>query len=203
MINSLTMISAFIFLLYLLITSFFGYCILKKLLKINSFILFTPLSVTLGTGCFMFLLQSLSFLLTPRTAAVSALIIQCAISVGISLLKTNGKQEKEFDISKKQLAFLISSASIICFLTYLGIFRYGTFDRTAHIPMATSIFQNNVYPPRDPYRPDYVLLYHYGGDLLAGAINYLTGANISTSYEIISSLFSGITFLSFISLAWI
>ncbi len=197
------MISFFILLTYLLITSIFGFLILKKVLKITSLVLLVPLSVTLGTGSFIFLLQSLSFLLTPRTAAVSILIIQFAASIVISLLKTNENKEKEPDISKKQLTVLVIYASIICFFTYLGIYRYGTFDRTAHLPMATSIFQNNIYPPMDPYRPDYVLLYHYGGDLLAGAINYLSGANISTSYELVSSLFSGITFLSFISLGWI
>jgi len=196
-------ISFFILLTYLLITSIFGFLILKKVLKITSLVLLVPLSVTLGTGSFIFLLQSLSFLLTPRTAAVSILIIQFAASIVISLLKTNENKEKEPDISKKQLTVLVIYASIICFFTYLGIYRYGTFDRTAHLPMATSIFQNNIYPPMDPYRPDYVLLYHYGGDLLAGAINYLSGANISTSYELVSSLFSGITFLSFISLGWI
>lgn len=197
------MISALILLSYLFITSFFGYCILKKLLKISSFVLLIPLSVTLGTGSFIFLLQSLSFLLTPRLAAPSILIIQFATSVLMYFIKINEAKSNEADVSKNQLVILIASTLMICFSTYLGIFRYGTFDRTAHLPMATSIFQNNTYPPMDPYRPDYVLLYHYGGDLLAGAINYLSGANISTSYELISSLFSGITFLSFISLGWI
>ena len=52
-------------------------------------------------------------------------------------------------------------------------------------------------------RPDYALIYHFGGDLLAGAINHICKIDILTSFELISGLFSGVTFFSFFSLAWI
>ena len=109
----------------------------------------------------------------------------------------------EIEVKISELTFLYSTAIFICILSFLAIYRFGTFDKEFHIPLALTMFHNDIYPPRDFYKPDYVLLYHYGGDLLSGAISYFCNLEIFTSYELMSSVLSGTTFLSLFALAWI
>lgn len=161
------------------------------------------MSFSFGIGVYIFCLHCTSFLMGPQTAAYATLFIQIITVALILLLKRNDLCKIEVETSNKNLLAIISLAILICILTFLGVYRYGTFDREVHIPMAMTMFHNNVYPPRDPFRPDYVFLYHYGGDLLSGAINYITNFDISRSYEFVSTVFSGTTFLSFIALAWL
>ena len=115
--------------------------------------------------------------------------------------KNPASTEKE--ITAGQFITVGIIAAIICFLTLMAVSKFGTFDRESHMPIAMTMFHNNVYPPRDCFRPDYVLLYHYGGDLLAGAVQYITNLDISFSYELIAAVLSGTTFLSFFALCWL
>ncbi|MBI2996269.1 MAG: hypothetical protein HYY52_06130 [Candidatus Melainabacteria bacterium] len=120
----------------------------------------------------------------------------------IALLFTQ-KNKPELGIKSKEFLTLLIIALTISILSFLAIYRFGTFDKEFHISLATSIFHNNVYPLRDIYRPDYILLYHYGGDLFNGAINYICKINIFRCYEFTSSILSATTFLSLFSLAWL
>ena len=191
------------FIFFLLFSSAFGFISLSRLLKIRSLILLIPLSISFGIAAYAFTLHILSFLIGTQKAVWIALVI--LILKSIYIFATNRKNlipiEKEIATAK---LFTVSAIAIfICSLTFMAVSKFGTFDREAHIPIAMTMFHNNVYPPRDCFRPDYVLLYHYGGDLLAGAVQYITNLDISTSYELIASILSGTTFLSFFALSWL
>ncbi len=197
------MLSIAKFVLFLMSNYFFGFVFLSQILKIRSLILLLPMSFSFGIGVYIFLLHSSSFLLGPQTSAVVVLLFQVISAALVIFVKNKNLTKIENEANTRSLILLVSMAIVICVLTFLGVYRYGTFDRDVHIPMSMTMFHNNVYPPRDPFRPDYVFLYHYGGDLLAGAINYITNFDISRSYELVSTMFSGITFLSFFALAWL
>lgn len=197
------MLSIAKFLLFLASNYFFGFVFLSQITKIRSLILLLPMSFSFGIGIYIFLLHSSSFLLGPQTSAIAVLLFQVISAALVLFIKRKNLTKIKNEASARNFIILISIAIIICILTFFGVYRYGTFDRDVHMPMAMTMFHNNVYPPRDPFRPDYVFLYHYGGDLLAGAINYITSFDISRSYELVSTMFSGITFLSFFALAWI
>ncbi len=191
------------FICFLLCTSAFGFISLSRLLKIRSLILLIPLSVSFGFAAYVFTCQILSLLIGTQKAAWLTLIILALKSIFIFFVFRKKLTSAEKGINTSQLVFVSIFAVLICSLTYLAVSKFGTFDRESHIPIAMTMFHNDVYPARDCFRPDYVLLYHYGGDLLAGAIQYITKLDISTSYELIATVLSGTTFLSFFALCWL
>lgn len=107
------------------------------------------------------------------------------------------------EISKKQCAILTLMSIFISFCTFISLTRYVVFDSAWHIPLSINIFHNDTYPPRDIYRPEYFLTYHYGGDLLASALQNICKINPYISFEIISGITSGVLFFSLFVLAWL
>ena len=189
-------------LLFFLITIFFGFVALRLLLKIRSILFLIPLSYSLGISFYLFSCHLLSYLFGPQKASFISLLI--LLFLGLVILIFNFKDLKiDFEVKSSKVALLCLITMIISILTYLSISRFGVFDKEVHIPFALTIYHNNIYPPRDPFRPQYILLYHFGGDLLAGAINHLSKINIYTAYELIASLSAGITFLSYFALSWV
>lgn len=181
----------------------FGFTLLSQVLKIKSTILLVPLSISFGIATFLFTCHVISFFIGPQASSILSLCILLVIAIVILLIKRKEIFKLELELKKSQFVFLYIYATLITILTFIALSKYGTFDREAHIPMAMTIIHNNVYPPRDPFRPDYVLLYHYGGDLLAACIHHLTKLDISSSFEAISTIFSFTTYLSFFALAWL
>ena len=191
------------FILFLICTWTFGFISLNRLLKIRSLVLLIPLSISFGIAAYIFTCHILSFLIGTQKAAWFALVILVLKSIFIFLIKRKDSASPEKEITTSQFITVSIFAIVICFLTFMAVSKFGTFDRESHIPMSMTMFHNNVYPPRDCFRPDYVLLYHYGGDLLAGAVQYITGLDISVSYELIATVLSTTTFLSFFALCWL
>lgn len=188
---------------FILICISFGFVSLSLTVRIRSLLLLIPLSISLGFASYIFITHIMSFLIGPQLASLLSLFILPMITATIVILKKKDLEKIEKEITKQQIFVLCLIASIISFLTYLSINRFGILDKEFHIPLGLSIYHNNIYPPIDYFRPEHKLLYHYGGDLLAGAINHLFNIEIFKSYEIISIIFSSTTFFSFLALAWI
>jgi hypothetical protein len=92
---------------------------------------------------------------------------------------------------------------LISLAAFFAIRKMGIFDVEVHVPLALSIFHNNVYPPRDFFRPEFVLLYHYGGDIFAGAIHKICNLRIDTAFELASSFSASLIYFGFFSLAYL
>lgn len=197
------MFSIIKFIIFLVCSWAFGYISLSRLLKIRSLVLLIPLSVSFGIAAYVFTCHILSFLIGTQKAAWISVIILVFESILIFFINRKNSTPAEKEITTSQLITISTIAIFVYFLTFMAVSKFGTFDREAHIPIAMTMFHNNVYPPRDCFRSDYVLLYHYGGDLLAGAIQYITNLDISTSYELVAAILSGTTFLSFFALCWL
>lgn len=181
---------------------FFGFVFLNKINKMTSPIYLAAFSIPLGTSFYIFICHILSFVTGPKKASILTLILLLIFSILIIILK--GKPEIiEDNITKRQKYILFGLPSIIAICTFLSVYRFGLFDEIWHIPLTLSIFHNDTYPPRDFLRPDYYLLYHFGGNLLGGAINYITHIEIYNSFEIISAISSWCSFLSFFALGWL
>jgi hypothetical protein len=142
-----------------------------------------------------------SYIFGPQKASIISLTLVALINILFLLKKTEYIFEKE--INNSSLLTLISTTLLICGFTYLSVFRFGIFDQIFHDPLALTLFHNDIYPPRDYFRPSYVILYHYGGDLLAGSIKQITGLQITRCFELVSTICSGINFLSFTALGWL
>lgn len=196
------MLAVIKFIVFISILVSFGFIALNKLTKIKSLILLIPLSIACGISTYIFVCHSLSFLIGTQSASTASLASLLVISL-ILFLKDKSPLKFESELSKKQLTTVCLISSAITFLSFLALSRFGIFDKGSHFPIALTIFHNNVYPPRDIYRPDYILLYHYGGDLFAGAIHHISNLNISRSFELISTICSGTIFLGLFSLAWL
>ena len=183
----------------------FGFLFLNKLAKINSLVYLIPFSISFGISAYIFICHLLSFLFGPKKSSLYSLAILLILSIILLIITYTNKKENKLitEISKDQLIFIFICSLVIDTCIFSSGYRYGMFDEAWHIPLATSIYHNDIYPPRDFLRPDYVLIYHFGGDLLAGAITHLCKIDILTSFELISGLFSGVLFLSLFSLAWV
>lgn len=191
-------------LIFFLFTVFgFGFLSISQLLKLSSLITLIPLSASVGLSVYLFLCHTLSYLIGPQLSSILSIFILFLSSILILLVKQKKLSKIQTEISILNIILLYSTAILISILTYLAIFRSGTIDREFHIPLAATIFHNNVYPPRDFSQPDHIMVYHLGGDLLAGAISNFSGINISDSFELISSFFAGIIFLGYCALSWL
>ena len=190
----------FIFLISTILT--FGFVSVNKLTKIKSIILLIPISISFGIASYIFICHGLSYLIGPQSASIASLFILLLMTLIILFIYRKNIFDLEFEISNKQFKIVYLIALIITILSFFAISRFGSFDKGSHFPISLTIFHNDVYPPRDIYRPDYILLYHFGGDLFAGAIQYICNFDISTSYELMLTICSGTIFLSFFALAW-
>lgn len=191
------------FIFFILSIAGFGFISLSQITKIKSLIFLIPSSFSFGIAAYLFICHILSFLTGPQTASIISLFILLAFSLIILVLKYKTLYKIEAEITNLQLISIICIGTIISILSFLAMYRFGPFDNEFHIQLASTLFHNNIYPPRDFYRPEYVLLYHFGGDLLAGAISHICGTSISRGFELMSFIFSGVTFLSLFSVAWI
>ncbi|MBI3591355.1 MAG: hypothetical protein HY094_08285 [Candidatus Melainabacteria bacterium] len=180
----------------------FGLLSLSGLTKIKSPVLLTPLSISFGISAYLFICHVLSFIMGPKIASVLALFILLLFSLIVLITSHKNIFKFKKEITNHEMLTLILLAVTILTLTHLAIYRFGTFDKEFHLPFVLTMYQNNVYPPRDLFRPDYVLLYHYGGDLLAGAIYNFCNIDISRAYELVATFSACTIFLSFIALAW-
>lgn len=189
--------------IFLLICTTFGFIYLTKINKINSLIFLAPFSISFGLSFYVFLCHLISFVTGPGNSSVFSLLILFILSIIIFIIKRKKDIKMSFEVSKSQFITLLSLSILISVCIFFAGYRFGMFDEAWHIPLATSIYHNETYPPKDFLRPDYALIYHFGGDLLAGALNHISKIEILTSFEILSGIFSGVTFLSFFSLAWI
>ena len=181
----------------------FGFLFLNSIAGINSLILLIPFSIVCGLSSYLFICHLLSFLIGPQLSSFVSLLFLLLISILILITNYPDLKKIRNEIPKGQLLLINSISLIICFLTFLAIYTYGPSDANIHTKWALSIFHNNIYPPRDCFRPDYILLYHYGADLLGGAIQNLCNLNILTCFELVAIIQSGTTFLSFFALAWL
>ena len=191
------------FLLFIFINFSFGYLALSQITKIRSILLLVPLSASFGISAYLFIFHCLSFIIGPNSATLATIFILLLLCIIILFIKKKDILKPELEANINQTITLYATSIIIFILSFLAIYRFGIFDKDFHIPMTLSIFNNNEYPPLDYFRPSYVLLYHYGSNLLAGAIHNFCKFEISTSFEIISAALGSITFLSFFVLAWI
>ncbi len=191
------------FFLFLISICGFGFTSLVQVNKIKSLVLLIPSSIIMGTASYLFLTHILSFIMGPQSACIVSLLVLIVCTITLLITKRREFLKIENEFTKNQLISLILLAISICTLTWLATSKFGIHDKEFHIPVALSIFHNNIYPPKDFYRPEYLLLYHYGGDILAGAINHICKIEILSCYELTSTIFSGTTFLCFFALAWL
>lgn len=191
------------FILFAFIIFSFGFVILSQVGKIRSLLLLVPISFSFGTASYILLSHALSFFLGPVPSVKISLIILLATTLITLIFKIKKITKIDLEVSTKEIIILKLITLVIFILTFLSIYKIGAFDKSFHIPLGLSMHHNNIYPPHDMFRPEYLLLYHYGGDLFAIAIYEITKVDILRAYELISSVFSGITFLSFVALAWI
>lgn len=202
------MITICLVILFYLICIAFGFIFLSKITKVSSLLYLAPFSVSFGISSYIFICHIFSFIFGPKKSSIFALFVLVILSLLILLIFKKNHRDKvtsslHSGISKNQFNTIFLLSMIISVCTFLCIYRYGLFDDAWHLPLALSIYHNDVYPPRDVFRPDYVLAYHFGGDLLGGAINHISKLNIFTSFQITSGIMSGVTFFSYFILAWI
>ncbi|MBI2996268.1 MAG: hypothetical protein HYY52_06125 [Candidatus Melainabacteria bacterium] len=194
-------ISVCLVVVFFLICTLFGFLFLNKITNIKSLLFLIPFSVIVGFSFFVFICHLSSFIIGPRNSPFLALTLLLISTVIIHIINPRSKL---FDLafSGNKFAFLVFVSAGISAGTLFSAYKFGVFDDSWHIPLAESIFQNNIYPPRDFLRPDYPLAYHFGGDLLAGSIKKTCKLNIYNSFELIAGIFSGVTFLSLFTLSF-
>lgn len=191
------------FFLFVLVIFSFGFSILSQIGKIRSLLLLIPISFSFGTAFYIFICHILSFFLGPQLSVKVSLTILLIATLIILILKIKKITKIDLEVSTKEIVILKLITLLIFILTFLSIYKIGAFDKSFHTPLGLSMHHNNIYPPQDMFRPEYLLLYHYGGDLLAIAIYEITKVDILRAYELVSTLSSGVTFLSFVALAWV
>lgn len=199
---SLAMVDILKSLFFFFLLSGWGFISARKILGIKDLLFLMPTSITLGISSYIFLMHLISFLVGPSNACLISLITLVALTLLAGFIK-KCDLSIELNLSKWSLATLIGTSVIISILSFFSIFREGNFDHGFHTNLTLNIFKNNFYPPLDLYRPQYLLHYHYAGDLLAGSIYKLFNVDVQRSFVIISALLSSVIFLSFTAIAWI
>ena len=191
-----------IFGILILLVYSFGFITLNKFFKIKSLIYLLALSFSLGTSTYLFIFQLIAFIFGPiKSTYISFLVLLVSVIFAIFKPK-NEKFELEIEYSKNKLVVLLLIFLCVDLLSLICLQKYGVIDKNFHTPLVLTIFHNDIYPPRDFFRPAYSVLYHYGGDILAGAFYMISKVEIVRCYELICALFSGTIFLGYFLLSW-
>ena len=188
----------FIYVLFL-----FGFTLSLALLNLRSTVLLISLSFSIGVGFYIFLCHVLSFILGPSVAVIYGFFILLIISVVLVILNFRKCMTVLKEANFRAILLLSGSALLISVTSFFAIGKMGIFDVEFHVPLTLSMFHNNVYPPRDFFRPEFVLLYHYGGDIFAGAIHKICNLKIDTAFELASSFSASLMYFGFFLLAYI
>jgi len=197
------MVGIVTFLGFICALGLFGLTSSLAFLNLPSTVLLVSLSFSIGIAAYIFLCHVLSFVLGPSLAVFCSFFILLIISAvfGTLNLKKAMTIPKEADF--RALLLLFGSGLFISLTSFFAISKMGIFDVEAHVPLALTLFHNNVYPPRDFFRPEFVLLYHYGGDIFAGAIYKICHLRMDTAFELSSSFLASLTYFGFFSLAYL
>ena len=152
--------------IFLSICIAFGFLFLYRLGRINSLIYLIPFSASFGISTYIFICHLLSFLFGPNKSSLYSLAILLLLSIILLIINYTSKKENQLitEIAKDQLIFIVTLSLIISMCIFISGYKYGMFDEAWHIPLATSIYHNDIYPPRDFLRPDYALIYHFGSE---------------------------------------
>ena len=181
----------------------FGFTSSLALLNLNSSVLLILLSFSIGIGFYIFLCHVLSFVLGPSVAVIYSFFILLVISVVLAAINLKKCIRTLKEANVRAILLLFGSALLISFTSFLAVSKMGIFDVEFHVPLTLTMFHNNVYPPKDFFRPEFVLLYHYGGDLFAGAIHKICNLRIDTAFELVSSFSALLMYFGFFSLAYL
>lgn len=178
-----------------------GFLLLNKVAKIKSIVHLIPYSISLGLSIFIFTCHSISLLTGPKLGSLITTIFLLILTITFGIFK---KSELEVlnPLSKKQLWLLIGVGLVISAATLFAINKIGTYDRDFHNYLTLTMFHNDFYPPKDFFKPEYILMYHFGTDLIAGSISNLLKIEVGRCFIFLSSLFSFLMFTSFHSIAW-
>jgi len=181
----------------------FGFTSSLALLNLNYTVLLILLSFSIGIAFYIFLCHILSFFLGPSVAVIYSFFILLIISIVLATLNLKKCLTTLKEANLRAVSLLFGSALLISVTSFLAISKMGIFDVEFHVPLTLTMFHNNVYPPRDFFRPEFVLLYHYGGDIFAGAIHKICNLRIDTAFELASSFSASLMYFGFFSLAYL
>ena len=191
------------FLGFICVLCLFGLTSSLALLNFPSAVLLISLSISIGIASYIFLCHVLSFILGPSLAVIYSFFILLSISVVLATLNLKRCVSTLKQADFRAFLLLFGSGLLISLTSYFAISKMGIFDVEVHVPLALTIFHNNVYPPRDLFRPEFVLLYHYGGDIFAGAIHKICHLRIDTAFELAASFSASLIYFGFFSLAYL
>ena len=183
----------------------FGYCLTVFLFKERRLFAVAPLTILLGFGSFVFLLNVYSYLF-PIKILIWLLPILMGLAAIVFLMFFVGRSERRLglgELSKKQSKILFLIAITIFTLSFIVASRTLELDDVSltHIPLAKTISEGN-FPVLDPSSPNHLLAYHYAPDLLAAAMHGFVGLPLWLSYDIQTAAFAVSTFLMAFLLAF-
>ncbi|MBI3591592.1 MAG: hypothetical protein HY094_09490 [Candidatus Melainabacteria bacterium] len=191
----------FIFILTSIIS--FGFISLSQLARVSSLILLIPFSFLFGNASFIALEHILAYIVGPQIASIATICSLFVSSILILIFKSRKLTPVHIEIKPVQYGIIFLISLLIGFFTFLVALRFGVNDTQARYAIVLSLYHNNTYPPKDFYRPDYYLIYHFGGELLPGAIHYICNFHIATCYALVSTILSITLFLTLFAIAWL
>lgn len=181
-------------LLFLSIIISFGYVASSLFLRERKISILIPFSILVGLGGYMFFVNAISYLVPIKQTIWLVLVVFCIFAVYQIYTKGMEYFSPVIDFTKKELKILFGLALLVS--TISGIVQLRAFDPDdrSHLIAASTISEGN-FPVMSPMDPDSRLPYHYGPDLLSGAMHNVTGIPLLQNYDVQIFFFSGVTFL--------
>lgn len=175
----------------------FGFTLSLAWLNLNSAVLLILLSFSIRIAFYIFLCHVLSFVLGPSVAVIYGFFILSIVSLVLASLNLRRCLATLKEADPRACLLLFGSALLISVISFFAVNKTGIFDVEFHVPLTLTLLHNDVYPPRDFFRPEFVLLYHYGGDIFAGAIHRVCNLGIDTAFELASSFSASLMLFGF------
>ncbi len=155
------------------------------------------LSGLFGLFGYALLLNTLSYLVPIR---VAALLVPAAmlVVVGIGRFAERPKDARPDegavrDLTPAQVRLL--AAFCLCIAITSGLFALHSRDEDVihgHLPFAATMVEGN-FPVKDPMSPDHAIEYHYAPELVSTGLTLTTGLPVWLGYDVQVLLFSGLT----------
>jgi hypothetical protein len=182
-----------------LVPTFFGWAVLRRVLREHDWLVMLPGSVVVGGIALMAVMNELRYWLEMSSAAWFAYKILLAAGIGLLVLTRRPRHGLRLagGPGRELWMYLALSGTAVTAL-YFGLpAARGILNDSwwFHYPAATLVQDLKTFPLPSPFAPDDPLYYHFGPDILAATWAYLLGCTVQAGFVALICVFAPSAFL--------
>ena len=163
----------------------FGHILATRVVREPWWQLRLPVAYGLGLTAFLLSINILVHFMSLRHSVFLTLVL--LLGLATPLLRIRPIRCTRMDVAPFDASVIIVLAMTACFWSLFWQMKYSDDDFFPHAPIVAG-FLRDIFPPRDPLYPDFILGGHYGRDLTVAGLSTLFSDNFFYLQYVITSL---------------